>query len=77
MSGNEQNEELITANLKKIGEMADFLLVLGGTLGREEPNKADREIMAREIRVAAAEIMAASNSLLMTRRFLIRKSARV
>ncbi len=77
MSGNEQNEELITANLKKIGEMADFLLVLGGTLGREEPNKADREIMAREIREAAAEIMAASNSLLMTRRFLIRKSARV
>ncbi len=62
MSGREQNEEFIVVHLKKINELADFLLVLGGSLGRGEPNKEDREITARKIREAAAEIMAASNS---------------
>ncbi len=77
MSGRDHHEEFLSAHLKKINELADFLLILGGTLGRGEPNEQDREIMARKIREAAAEIMAASNYLLMTRRFLIRKSARV
>ncbi len=77
MSGKEHNEEFILVHLKKINELADVLLILGGTLGRGESNHQDREIMAMKIREAAAEIMAASNSLLMTRRFLIRKPARV